>query len=112
VVELKRPKKVAYETTTDAGGRLEMIETVDDSDGSSKVEFEIDYDLPDDLQQLMDSEYAERRNERELEHSLHLPPRVPLAAHLPDALASRSCTSHPMMPAGGARLVAFVPSAP
>ncbi len=70
VVELERPKKVAYETTAPGGGRLQMSQTVHDSDGASKVEFEVDYDLPRDLEQLLEGDYAERRNERELEHSL------------------------------------------
>jgi uncharacterized membrane protein len=71
VVEHKRPRKLAYETTAPGGGRMEMKQSVSDSAGVSKVEFEIDYDLPQDLAAALETEVAERRHERELEHSLH-----------------------------------------
>ena len=47
-----------------------MKQSISDSAGVSKVVFEVDYDLPSDLAALLDSDVAERRNERELEHSL------------------------------------------
>jgi uncharacterized membrane protein len=71
IVELKRLRKLAYETTASGGGRMQMKQSVSDSAGVSKVEFEIDYDLPQDLAAALESDVAERRNERELEHSLH-----------------------------------------
>jgi uncharacterized protein YndB with AHSA1/START domain len=71
VTELARPHKISYETTAPGGGRMEMKQSISDSAGVSKVEFEIDYDLPQDLTALLETDVAERRNERELEHSLH-----------------------------------------
>ena len=48
-----------------------MQQSISDSAGVSKVEFEIDDDLPQELAALVESDVAERRNERELGHSLH-----------------------------------------
>lgn len=45
--------------------------TISDSAGVSKGEFQTDDDLPSDLASLFDTDVAERRSERELEHSLH-----------------------------------------
>lgn len=70
VVEVDHPTRIAYETTAPGGGRLRMSQTVLDREGACEVEFEVDYDLPRDLEQLLEIDYAERRNERELEHSL------------------------------------------
>jgi uncharacterized membrane protein len=70
VTELSRPRTVAYETTGPGGGRLVMKQTVDDSAGVSRVQFELDYDLPQDLAALLESDEAQRRNERELDLSL------------------------------------------
>jgi uncharacterized membrane protein len=71
VVELSRPRKVSYETEAVGGGSLRMVQTVEDSAGNSRVVMELDYELPGGLVgELFDSAYAERRNERELEHSL------------------------------------------
>jgi uncharacterized membrane protein len=71
VVALSDRRKLAYEASVPGGGRMEMSQTITDSDGVSRVEFEVDYDLPDDVAALLESDVAERRNERELEHSLH-----------------------------------------
>lgn len=71
MTEVARPRKIGYETTVPGGGRMETKQSISDSAGVSKVEFEIDYDLPSDLASLFDTDVAERRNERELEHSLH-----------------------------------------
>jgi uncharacterized membrane protein len=71
VVELSNRRKLAYEASVPGGGRMEMSQTISDSDGVSRVDFEVDYDLPEDLAALLESDVAERRNERELEHSLH-----------------------------------------
>jgi hypothetical protein len=50
---------------------MEMKQPISDSAGVSKVEFEIDYDLPQDVVELLETDVAERRHERELDHSLH-----------------------------------------
>jgi uncharacterized membrane protein len=71
VTEVARPRKIGYETTVPGGGRMEMKQSISDSAGVSKVEFEIDYDLPQDLAELLETDVAERRHERELDHSLH-----------------------------------------
>lgn len=47
-----------------------MKQSISDTAGGSTVEFEIDYDLPQDLAAALESDLAERRNERELRHSL------------------------------------------
>jgi uncharacterized membrane protein len=70
VVELSKDRKVGYEASVPAGGRLEMSQTISDSNGVSRVEFEIDYDLPEDVAAVLEGDVAERRNERELDHSL------------------------------------------
>jgi uncharacterized membrane protein len=70
VTELKRPVRVAYETTTPGGGRMEMKQSISDSAGVSRIELEIDYELPPDLAAALESDVAERRNEQELERSL------------------------------------------
>jgi uncharacterized protein YndB with AHSA1/START domain len=71
VTELRRPEKVAYTAQTQDGGTLRMAQTVSDDDGRSRVAVELDYELPGGVVgELFDSVYAERRNERELEHSL------------------------------------------
>lgn len=72
VTELQRPSRVAYEATAPGAGRLTMRQIVSGSDGGSRVELEIDYELPGGfLGDLLDRAYVERRNEREAEHSLH-----------------------------------------
>jgi uncharacterized membrane protein len=70
VVELSKDRKVSYETSVPGGGRMEMSQTISDSNGVSRVEFEIDYDLPEDVAAVLEGDVAERRNERELDHSL------------------------------------------
>jgi len=72
VAELERPRHVAYEATAPGGGRLAMKQTVVPTDGGSRVELELDYELPGGfLGEVVDRAYLERRNEREVEHSLH-----------------------------------------
>jgi uncharacterized membrane protein len=70
VTELERPRQLAYETTAPGGGRMTMKQSISDTAGGSIVAFEVDYDLPEDLAAALESDLAERRNERELEHSL------------------------------------------
>jgi uncharacterized membrane protein len=66
------PNRVAYSATAPGGGRLRMAQTVEGAGDGSRVEFELDYDLPGAfLGQLLDTGYVARRNEREVEHSLH-----------------------------------------
>ncbi|MDK3257363.1 SRPBCC family protein [Blastococcus capsensis] len=72
VTQLQRPQRVAYASEAPGGGLLRMVQTVEDADGGSRVDVELDYELPGGfIGELVDSAYAERRNERELEHSLH-----------------------------------------
>ena len=72
VTQLDRPRKVAYSSEAPGGGMLRMVQTVEEAEGGSRVDVELDYELPGGLiGELFDSAYAERRNERELEHSLH-----------------------------------------
>ncbi len=71
VTELERPQRVAYEATAPGGGQLTMRQMVSAREGGSRVELEIDYELPGGLLgELVDRAYVERRNEREAEHSL------------------------------------------
>ncbi len=72
VAELERPRHVAYEATEVGGGQLAMRQTVVPADSGSRVELELDYELPGGwLGAAVDRAYLERRNEREVEHSLH-----------------------------------------
>lgn len=72
VTELERPRHVTYEAKADAGGWLKMKQTVVPSDRGSRVELEVDYELPGGfLGDVLDRVYVERRNEREAENSLH-----------------------------------------
>ncbi len=72
VAELERPRHVAYEATAPGGGQLAMKQTVVPTGSGSRVELELDYEVPGGfLGALVDRAYLERRNEREAEHSLH-----------------------------------------
>lgn len=72
VAELERPRHVAYESTAPGGGQLAMKQTVIAAGGGSRVELELDYDVPGGLLgEVADRAYLERRNQREVEHSLH-----------------------------------------
>lgn len=72
VTELDRPRKVAYSSEAPGGGLLRMVQTVQATSEGTRIDMELDYELPGGLVgELFDSAYAERRNERELEHSLH-----------------------------------------
>jgi uncharacterized membrane protein len=71
VSELEAGRRVAYRATGPAGASLEMHQRIAPRDGGSRVELEIDYDLPGGaLGDAVDRIYVERRNEREAEHSL------------------------------------------
>jgi uncharacterized protein YndB with AHSA1/START domain len=72
VTKVERPRRVAYVSETSDGGMLRMAQTVTEDAGRSRVDVELDYELPGGLVgELFDAVYAERRNERELEHSLN-----------------------------------------
>jgi uncharacterized protein YndB with AHSA1/START domain len=71
VTELDRPRHVAYEATGPAGAWLRMAQTVESSSEGSRVSVEIDYELPGGAIGGVASSLMERRNEREVEHSLH-----------------------------------------
>ncbi len=72
VVELDAPHMVSYQAEAPGGGLLRMIQRVHDSDGGSRVEVELDYELPGGfVGEWVDAAFAQRRNERELDHSLH-----------------------------------------
>lgn len=71
VTELERPRYVAYEAKGDLGGWLKMKQRVLPSDTGSRIELEVDYELPGGfLGEALDRLYIERRNEREAENSL------------------------------------------
>ncbi|MBW3650790.1 MAG: SRPBCC family protein [Actinobacteria bacterium] len=71
VVEFDPPRSLAYEVTSMAGGRMTLRQQVAPSAEGSRVEFDVDYDLPGSfLGAALDRIYVERRNEREVEHSL------------------------------------------
>jgi uncharacterized membrane protein len=72
VVDLDPPRSVAYEAEVPGGGLLRMVQRVHDSGGRSRVDFELDYELPGGIVgEWVDGAFAQRRNERELEHSVH-----------------------------------------
>ena len=71
VVELEAPRVVAYEAMSTGGAWLRMRQRVEPAEEGSRVELEVDYELPGGLLgELADRVYVERRNEREAEHSL------------------------------------------
>ncbi len=70
VTELDRPRHVAYEAKGRGGAQLRMAQTVEPSGEGCTVSFEIDYDLPGGVAGGLASALMERRNEREVEHSL------------------------------------------
>ncbi|MDP9402585.1 MAG: SRPBCC family protein [Actinomycetota bacterium] len=69
--ECEPPHRVGYEATSPGGGRLHMRQTVEPTATGSRVQLHVDYDLPGGaIGDLLDKVYVERRNEREVEHSL------------------------------------------
>ncbi len=71
VVAIDPPRLVQYEATRNEGGWLKMRQRVTPADGGSRVELEVDYELPwGVLGQAVDKLVVERRNEREAEESL------------------------------------------
>ena len=71
VTELEVPRRVAYEAAAPGGGKLTMRQTVGPGDGGSRVELELDYELPGGwLGEVLDRGVVEEQNEREAEQSL------------------------------------------
>ncbi len=69
--ECDPPRLVAYEAESPGGGSLTMRQVVVPTDGGSRVELVVDYELPGSfLGELLDRVYVERRNQREAQHSL------------------------------------------
>ncbi|MDP9019877.1 MAG: SRPBCC family protein [Actinomycetota bacterium] len=71
VVEFDRPWSLTYDVTAVGGGRMTLRQEVAPSGEGIRVEFDVDYDLPGAfLGEALDRVYVQRRNEREVEHSL------------------------------------------
>jgi uncharacterized protein YndB with AHSA1/START domain len=72
VTEYEPPRAVAYEVKSPHEGRLEMRQLVlDAGDGGSRVELQVDYDLPYGLLgEALDRALVERRNQAVMERSL------------------------------------------
>lgn len=72
VTEYESGRSVAYKVQSAHEGRLEMRQRVlDAGDGGSRVELEVDYDLPYGfLGEALDRALVERRNQGVLERSL------------------------------------------
>lgn len=71
VEDLKAPNSVAYTATAPGGGTLRMAQHVHPEGKGSRVELDLDYDLPGGFAgEALNRAYLERRNEREAEHSL------------------------------------------
>lgn len=49
---------------------MEMCQTIRDCYGVSRVDFEVDYDLSDDVATVLKGDVAERGHARGLDHSL------------------------------------------
>jgi uncharacterized membrane protein len=72
VTELERPHRIAYQASAPGGGQLTMQQVVSPAGSGSRVELDLDYELPGSfLGDAIDRMFVERRNEREAEHSLH-----------------------------------------
>jgi uncharacterized membrane protein len=72
VTQLDRPQLVAYSAEAAGGGTLGMVQTLEEVPSGTRVNVDLEYQLPGGfLGEVLDAVYAERRNERELEHSLH-----------------------------------------
>ena len=71
VAAIDAPRFVEYDATGTAGAWLKMRQRVAPSAQGSRVELEVDYELPlGALGQAVDKLVVERRNEREAEESL------------------------------------------
>ncbi|MDP8929833.1 MAG: SRPBCC family protein [Actinomycetota bacterium] len=71
VLEIEPPRQVRYEARAAGGGRLHMVQRVTEAGAGSRLEVDVDYDLPGGfLGEALDRVYVERRNQREAEHTL------------------------------------------
>ncbi len=71
VLDVERPHLVRYECKGRPGGWLNMTQRVVETTGGSRVDLEIDYELPGGfLGEALNKLYVERRNEREAESAL------------------------------------------
>ena len=71
VTELDPPRRVAYEARAPGGGVMIMKQTVNPVKAGSRVDLEIDYDVPGGLLgEIFDHLVLEEGNEREAEASL------------------------------------------
>ncbi|MDP8957208.1 MAG: SRPBCC family protein [Actinomycetota bacterium] len=71
VVAIDPPRLVEYEANRSEGGWLKMRQRVAPAGGGSRVELEVDYELPwGVLGEAVDKLVVERRNDREAEESL------------------------------------------
>jgi uncharacterized protein YndB with AHSA1/START domain len=71
VTEYEPPRMLAYEATGPGDSWLRMRQEVVAVDAGSRVQLQVDYELPAGvLGEAVDRMYVERRNQREAEHSL------------------------------------------
>lgn len=71
VTELDPPRRVAYEARAPGGGVMLMSQTVSPAGAGSRVDLEIDYDVPGGLLgEIFDHLVLEEGNEREADASL------------------------------------------
>jgi uncharacterized protein YndB with AHSA1/START domain len=71
VTEYDPPNLIAYRATGPGDSHMEMRQTVAATATGSRLELRIDYDLPGGaLGDVVDRVYAQRRNQREADHTL------------------------------------------
>ncbi len=71
VTEFEPARRLAHEATAAMGGHLAMTQTITPRDGGTRVQLEVDYELPGGfLGDLLDAAGVEAHNEREAERSL------------------------------------------
>ncbi len=71
VIELERSRHVTYVALAPGGGRLALRQTIIPLGDGSRVQMEVDYDLPGGLLgDIADHVFVERHNEGEAERSL------------------------------------------
>ena len=71
VTELDAPHVISYEASSPMGGSLAMTQRVEPHGDGSRVQLELDYELPGGLiGAVVDRVYLEQKNEEEAEKSL------------------------------------------
>lgn len=71
VTELDAPHVISYEAQSPLGGSLAMTQRVEPAGDGSRVQLELDYELPGGvIGAVVDRVYLERQNEEEAERSL------------------------------------------